>query len=291
MACRTCRQSVWASVSARVRPPDARPDIVSADQFLLRTPGSRCRLTDMADLSSVRSAGHPPVQSDRPADGSGPGPDGGDQAADTSSAQRPTMRPVSWPRPTTRPARPGPERTGSNAHAPFGQPQPLPASAPVRRDTWTRARCRNVRKPGPRPMSARSCPASTMDTTIGQASGHRLPGHSRPDTVHSTRHALANRKRRGQGTDERHGRRSDILDRHTTRRPPGHAEPLPVGPALAAWQPRSARRWQDCQRDRNRGSDQALLGVALPSKPRLGALLSSDDCGSSVERASKLHPL
>jgi hypothetical protein len=32
----------------------------------------------------------PPVHCDRPADGSGPGPDGGGQAADTSSAQRPT---------------------------------------------------------------------------------------------------------------------------------------------------------------------------------------------------------
>jgi hypothetical protein len=35
----------------------------------------------------------------------------------------------------------------------------------------------------------------------------------------------------------------------------------------------------------------SLLGVALSSKPRLGALLSSDDFGSSVERTAKLHPL
>jgi hypothetical protein len=40
MACRTYRQSVWASASARVQPPDTHLDIVSADQFLLRTPGN-----------------------------------------------------------------------------------------------------------------------------------------------------------------------------------------------------------------------------------------------------------
>jgi hypothetical protein len=59
MACRTCRQSVWTPASATVRPPDTRLDTVSADQFLLRTPGSRCRVPDMADLSTVRTAGHP----------------------------------------------------------------------------------------------------------------------------------------------------------------------------------------------------------------------------------------
>ena len=31
--------------------------------------------------------------------------------------------------------------------------------------------------------------------------------------------------------------------------------------------------------------------VAPPAKPRLGALLSSEDCGSSVERTATLHPL
>jgi hypothetical protein len=31
--------------------------------------------------------------------------------------------------------------------------------------------------------------------------------------------------------------------------------------------------------------------VASPARPRLGALLSSDDFGSSVERTAKLHPL
>ena len=53
-----------------------------------------------------------PVQGDRPADGYGPGPDSDGQAADTSTALRPTMRLVSRPRPTTLPAHPGPDRTG-----------------------------------------------------------------------------------------------------------------------------------------------------------------------------------
>jgi hypothetical protein len=34
-----------------------------------------------------------------------------------------------------------------------------------------------------------------------------------------------------------------------------------------------------------------LVGVALPSKPRVGALLSSDDYGWRVEPTAKLHPL
>jgi hypothetical protein len=73
----------------------------------------------------------PPVQCDRPADGYRPRPDGGGEAADTSSAQRPTMRLASWPRPTTRPARPGPDRTGRQCACSLRPTQPLPASGPV----------------------------------------------------------------------------------------------------------------------------------------------------------------
>jgi len=39
VACRTCPQSGWPPASARVPPPDTRLDTISADQFLLRTPG------------------------------------------------------------------------------------------------------------------------------------------------------------------------------------------------------------------------------------------------------------
>src|SRR5829696_8234766 len=86
-------------------------------------------------------------------------------------------------------------------------------------------------------MSTRSCPASTMDATIGQPSGHRLPRRIRPDTVPSTRHASRTGSDADRGTDERHRRQSDNLDRHDHEGgPPGHVEPPAVGPALAAWQ-------------------------------------------------------
>jgi hypothetical protein len=75
-----------------VRPPDTRLRIVSADQSPLRTPGIRWS-GDGHGGPLERPVGRtPPVQCDRLANGYGPGPDSGGQAADTSSAQRPTMR-------------------------------------------------------------------------------------------------------------------------------------------------------------------------------------------------------
>jgi hypothetical protein len=64
----TSRTSPWradmpavrlAARSARARSSDTRLDTVSADQFLPRTSALAGRATDMADLSTVRSAGHP----------------------------------------------------------------------------------------------------------------------------------------------------------------------------------------------------------------------------------------
>lgn len=64
----------------------------------------------------------------------------------------------------------------------FGQPQPLPAHwDPPIRTTCTHAQCRTVQNRGPCPMFERSCPASTMDATIGQPSGHRVSGRLWPD--------------------------------------------------------------------------------------------------------------
>jgi hypothetical protein len=61
----------------------------------------------------------------------------------------------------------------------------------------------------------------------------------------------------------------------TTRRPTGTRRAPPVGPAFAAWQPRLARRRQDCQRDRNHGSDQvaACCRSTVQAAPRRTALL------------------
>jgi hypothetical protein len=60
-----------------------------------------------------------------------------------------------------------------------------------------------------------------------------MPGRIRPDTVASSWHASRTGSDADRGTDERHERHSDILDRHDHKGgPPGHAEPSPVGPAL-----------------------------------------------------------
>jgi hypothetical protein len=108
VACRTRPQSGWPPTSARVRPLDTRPDTVSADQSPLRTPGSRWPGDGHGGPVDRPVGRTSPVRGDRPATGSGPGPDSGRhlqrQASDHAAASR--------PRPTTRPARPGPDRTG-----------------------------------------------------------------------------------------------------------------------------------------------------------------------------------
>jgi hypothetical protein len=156
--------------------------------------------------------------------------------------------------------------------------------------TCTHARCRNVRKPGRCPISARSCPALTMDATIGQPSGQRMPGRIRPDTVHSTRHATepeATRTANGRTARQAFGHPRSP---RPSRQPAGTPNPS-SGPALRLGN-------QDRLGDGNTASatvttsvTRQLLGIAPPFKPRLGALLSSDDFGSSVEPAAKLHPL
>jgi hypothetical protein len=143
----------------------------------------------------------------------------------------------------------------------FGQPEPR----------------RKVRQPGPRPMSTRPCPASTMDATIGQVPDSACPAVSgRTRSPPSARQP--NRKRCGQGNG-RTARKAFGHPRSPRPQggPPGHAEPSPVGPAFAAWQPRSVPRWQHCQRDRYHGSDQAAAWCrsSVQAAPRRTALLGS----------------
>jgi hypothetical protein len=159
---------------------------------------------------------------------------------------------------------------------------------PVRTATANRRTMPERPQAWSRPMSARSCPASTMDTTIGQPSGHRLPGRIRPDMVTSSRHAMATRKQCGQRTNERHRSPSDILDRHHHNGGPPDTPSLSCGPGVCGLPTKV---------------DSAM--ATLPARPQLrqllvslhrssrasGALLSSDDYGSSVDRAAKLHPL
>jgi hypothetical protein len=127
---------------------------------------------------------------------------------------------ASRPRPTRLPAHPA--LTGQTAMRmpAFGQPQPR----------------RNVRQPGPRPMSTRPCPA-----------GHR------PSTRHASRPEAM---RPGEWTNGTEGIRTSSIAT-TTRRPAGTRRAFSCGAGVAAWQPRSAPRWQHCQRDRYHGSDQA----------------------------------
>jgi hypothetical protein len=235
MACRTCPQSGWPPTSARLLSPDTpwtrlRRSVPPAD-----TRAVAGRPTDMADLLTVRSAGHPQFEVTAQPMGPGPGPDGDGQAADTSSAQRPTMRLAAGhgqPRGLHVLALTGQD---GNAHARLRPTQPLPASGPARQDHLHPCSMPNVRKPGPRPMSTRSRPASTMDATIGQPSGHRMPRRIRPDTIPSTRHAMANQKRCGQGNG-RTARKAlgDPRSTQPRRRPAGTRRAPAVGPAFAA---------------------------------------------------------
>jgi hypothetical protein len=231
----------------------------------------------MADLSTVRSAGHPQFKVTAQPMGTGPGPDGDGQAADTSTAQRPTMRLASRPRPTTLPAHPGHDRTGRQcACSPSANLSRSQHRDPPIVTTSTPARCRNVRKPGPRPMSTRSCPASTMDATIGQPSGHRLPRRIRPDTVPSTRHAMANQKRCGQETNYgTEGTRTSWIATTTKSARRDTPSPLLWGRRLRLANQGWLRRWQHCQRDRNHGSDQAATWCrsTVQGAPRRIALL------------------
>jgi hypothetical protein len=158
--------------------------------------------------------------------------------------------------------------------------------------TCTRARCRSVRKPGPRPNVHAVVSGVQLDTMIGQPSGHRLSGRIRPDTVHSTRHAMANQKRRGQGTDERQrGIRTSSIATTTRAARRDTPSPLLWGRRLRLGNQGWLGHGNTASATVTTAATRQLLGVAPPSKPRLGALLSSDDYGSSVERAAKRHPL
>ena len=231
MACPTCPQSGWPPASARVRPPDTRLDTVSVDQFLLRTPGSGWP-ADGHGGPLDRPAGRTP-QFKVTASPMGRGP------VRRATAKRRTSPALSV-RPAACPSGHGQPRglhvlalTGQdgNAHAPFGQPQPLPASGPARHDLHP---CSMPERPQAwSPSDIRAVVSGVHDGRHDRtafrtphARSH-LAGH-RP--LHPARHP--NRKRRGQGTDERHSRHSDILDRHDHEDSrPGRRTP-PLGPAL-----------------------------------------------------------
>ena len=157
----------------------------------------------------------------------------------------------------------------------FGQPSRAETSASlvpvqcprgrVRRPRWT------PRSDRFRTAHARPCPA-----------GHR--------PLHRARQP--NRMRCGQGNG-RTARKAFGHPRSPRPQggPPGHAEPLLWGRCLRLGNQGRLRDGNTASATVTTAVTRQLLGVAPRSKPRLGALLSSDDYGSSVERTAKLHPL
>jgi hypothetical protein len=290
MACRTCRQSIWTPASARVRPPDTRLDTVSADESPLRRPGSRWP-GDGHGGPLKRSVGRTP-QFNVTAQPIGMDP------VRTAATKRRTP-----PAPSIRPCvRSAGHRQPRGLHvlALTGQEamRMLPSANPSRYqhrhpsvvtpapllDAGTSASLVPVRCPRGRVRRPRWTPRSDSlpDTACPvDPAGHRPLHPARPGEPEATRTGNGRTARKAFG----HPRPP-----RPQGGPPGHAE-LSCGPAFAAWQPRSAWRWQDCQRDRNHGSDQAVAWCRsiVQAAPRRTAVLGSD--GWSVERAAKLHPL
>ena len=107
---------------------------------------------------------------------------------------------------------------------------------------------------------------------------------------------------RGRSVSAHAGREAKDTDTLTKARP-ASAPPGPPCPAGARWATppcscgqrlrglatMTARRWATCQHETASRTTSQLLG--LPAKPRLGALLSSDNFGSSVGRSSGRHVL
>jgi hypothetical protein len=256
MACRTWPQSGWPPA-----PPGCGRRTPAWTTRLRRSvppADTRQWLAGWRTWRTSRASGRPdiPVQCDRPAMGTDP--------VRTAAAKRrtppaPSVRPCVWP-----PGHGQPRGvhvlalTGQdgNAHAPFGQPQQLPASGPVRRDhlhpmldAGTSASPVPVRCPRGRVRRPRWTPRSDRLRTPPAPS---YPAGHRP--LHPARHGKPEATRTG---NRRTAPKAFGHPRSPPPHggPPGHAEPPPVGPAFAAWQPRLARRWQDCEHDRNHGSD------------------------------------
>jgi hypothetical protein len=110
---------------------------------------------------------------------------------------------------------------------------------------------------------------------------HRTPGTGRADTGH--------RDRTRTGDDGRASRTSSTAT--TTKSARRTPSPPPVGGACGL-ATNDGSEMGHRQRDRDNRSDQAAARVrSTVQGARLGALLSSDDFGSSVERDEGGHPL
>jgi hypothetical protein len=122
--------------------------------------------------------------------------------------------------------------------------------------------------------------------TVGhRTAGHRTAGHRTGRGTGPGGHPMVDKDRSG-----RYGGHLGLPDHGDALRP-GHRPEAPagrrrVGRSATGTAPQEATLPRAGHR-----RDQAVVGDTPPSGRRLGALLSSDDFGSSVERAAKLHPL
>ena len=133
--------------------------------------------------------------------------------------------------------------------------------------------------------------------------GQRTPGRSDARTGHGSRgQASVDTGRSHRTPDTGHRTLAEDADRVTKARPAsGPPGPPRRGPRAGTPQPCSwtapaalgspCRLGGEAAFQREIASRRQLLGRSAGVERRLGALLSSDDFGSSVERTAKLHPL
>jgi hypothetical protein len=138
----------------------------------------------------------------------------------------------------------------------------------------------DTRPRGHREVHTRTLDSGCVDTCAdtGRSPGHRTPdAWTRPSTWTGP---------------PRHGSTGQTSWTTTTTRPP--AGPPNRGPVDGVCAARQRRGFGDGEVPAGARLPTALPGacsVTPSAKPRPGALLSSDDYGSSVEQTAKLHPL
>jgi hypothetical protein len=266
----TSRTSPWHAGHARC--PAGRPFRQGADArhppgHRLRPISSSCghpavagRPRDMADRSTVRSAGHPQFKVTAQPMGLDP--------VRTAAVKRRTpsassVRPCVWPAGHGQPcgllilAMTGQD---GNAHARL---RPTPA-APERPPAWS-------------PSDVRAVVSGVHDGRHDRTgSGHACPVVSgRTPSPPAGTPAGPEAMRTGERTNGTRGIRTSSIATTTKAARRDTPSPLLWG-RRCGLQPRSARRWQHCQRDGNHGSDQAAAW-----------------CRSSVQAAPRrtvLHP-
>jgi hypothetical protein len=118
----------------------------------------------------------------------------------------------------------------------------------------THARCRNVRKP--LPSDVRTVVSGVqLDATIGQASGHRMPGPIRPDTL-SPPPGMPWRTGSDADRERTNGIRTSSIATTTKTARRAHTEPR-LWRSVCSLATKVARRDGNTASDRHHGSDQA----------------------------------